>query len=103
MSTTGRREEQEARAVQRVASRAVRRLELLEWVTLGVAVLAATVGGALVATVVAEPLGMAVRWAWVAASLVMFAVPALAALWKTRREERSLRERSTNDEDGSHV
>jgi uncharacterized membrane protein YqjE len=98
-----RRDERDAQAARVVASRAVRRLELLEWVTLGVAALAATGGGALVAAVLSKSLGVGFRWTWVAASLLMFAVPALAALWKTRREERSLRVRSTIDEDGSDV
>jgi hypothetical protein len=103
VSRAERQEEQDTRAVRRVTSRAVRRLGVLEWVTLGVAALLAALGGALVAGLAAGPLGLAFRPTWVAASLLMFAVPALLALMKTRREERSLRDRSTNEDDGSHV
>lgn len=99
-----RRDEEEARVVHQVAARAVRRLDLLEWVILGGLAVLAAVGGALAAALFAGPLGLPFRYLWIGASLVMFAVPGVLALRKMKREERVWREKSETDtNDGSHV
>ena len=97
-----RAEEAAARATRKVASRAVRRLDVLEWVLLAATAGLATLGGALVAALVAAPLGVSFRTAWVVASVLMFAVPGALALRKMRQEDRALREKLSTENDGSH-
>ncbi|MEQ8328943.1 MAG: hypothetical protein RH859_00625 [Longimicrobiales bacterium] len=88
-----RADEETARRVREVADRAVRRLDILEWVILLGAVVVALGGGALVALMVAEPLGWSVRGTWIVASLLLFGVPGAVVLRRTRREEEEIRRR----------
>ncbi len=88
--TRGHTEEQ-ARLAREVAARAVRRLDVLEWVTLSVVGLLSMGGGALVAALLGEALGTAFRPTWVVASLLLFGVPGVIALRRMRADERETR------------
>ncbi len=81
----------EARLTQEIASRAIRRLDILEWVILAVAVVLSLVGGALVAGLLSASVGLAFRPTLVVASLLMFGVPGVIALKRRRRDEREAR------------
>jgi uncharacterized membrane protein len=73
-----------------VASRAVRRLDVIEWVLLVGAVVVALGGGALVASLLATPTGVPFRTLWVAASLVLLVVPGGLALRRANKQERDV-------------
>jgi uncharacterized membrane protein len=74
-----------------VTKRAIRRLDLLEWIIFLCAVFIATLGGAVVAWLIGEPSGFGFRPTWVAASLVLFVVPGAIALYRLRRDAESWR------------
>ena len=74
-----------AEITQRVAARAVRRLDMLEWVILGGAMLLALGGGALVAWILAPALGTGFRPTWVVLSLGLFVIPGAITLLRNRR------------------
>jgi len=81
-------DEEAARITQEITARAIRRLDLLEWVIfLTIAVLAG-VGGALGALLLSQALGVDFRRAWMVLSLILFVVPGTIALVTLRREER---------------
>lgn len=58
-----------------VMERAIRRLNILEYVILGAAALLALVGGALVAWLLGEVAEVPFRISWLVASLLLFVVP----------------------------
>ena len=87
-----------ARVAGEVAKRAIRRLDILEWVILLGAGGLATGGGALVAALVAEPLGVPYRSAWMGLSLFLFVVPGAIVLLRHRREERASAEESARND-----
>jgi hypothetical protein len=65
-------------------NRAVRRLEVFEWIILfGVAVFSVA-GGALVAVLTAQVLGAPFRVVWVVASVAFFGIPGWMVLWRNR-------------------
>ena len=103
MSRRRAADEKAARQVRSVARRAARRLEILEWVILGGAVLAATGGGALVAAVLSVTLGISFRTLWVVASVLLFAVPGGLALRRARREGSDPRPLTPNEKRDSDV
>lgn len=70
------REEQDE-DLQEFMDRAIRRLNLLEYVFLGVALVLALLGGALVAWLVSLTVGLSFRWVWVGVSLLLFLVPGI--------------------------
>lgn len=86
-----RRREQESEATRLVAARAVRRLDLLEWVILVGAALMAATGGFFVGLLASAALGWPFRPTWVVASLVLFGVPGAIAVRRVRRDEREIR------------
>lgn len=92
-----RRRDEDARRTHVVAARAVRRLEVLEWVLLVGAVVVALGGGALLAALLAAPLGVAFRTLWMAASVAMLVVPGGLALRRARKEERTVRPVTPNE------
>ena len=92
-------EEQAARLAREVTVRAIRRLDVLEWLILAGAMLAATLGGALVAVVGSATFGWNVRVTWVVASVLLFGVPGAVVLRNIRREERASRDRLQRNED----
>jgi uncharacterized membrane protein len=87
------RRDEEARLTHEVASRAIRRLDIFEWVLLGGIAVLASVGGFLVALLLSTPLGFAFRPTWVVASVLLFGVPGVIALRRMRRDEREMRAR----------
>ncbi|MFW5905174.1 MAG: hypothetical protein ACOC8K_04365 [Gemmatimonadota bacterium] len=58
-----------------IMERAIRRLNVLEYVILGLAALLALLGGALVAWLLGETLDVPFRWGWALASVLLFVVP----------------------------
>lgn len=81
-------ERETARRAGEVARRAIRRLDILEWVTFLAAVVVAVVGGAAVAWLLAQPGGTAFRITWAAASVLLFVVPGGIVVLRMRRAER---------------
>ena len=78
-----------AQAAHEVASRAIRRLDILEGVMIGGGAVIALIGGGLVAGLLAGVAGLAFRSWWIIASLVLFVVPGAIAIMKIRRDERA--------------
>ena len=71
-------------AMRKVVARAVRRLEVFEWVLLfGVAVFSVG-GGALVAILASELVGLPFRVVWILASIAFFGIPGWLVLWRGR-------------------
>ena len=80
----------EARVTREVAGRALRRLDLLEYLILLAALILALLGGALVAWILAAYAGLSFRIGWAAASLLLFIVPGgTVYLRELRREKES--------------
>lgn len=88
-----RSEEEAARLARQVTTRAIRRLDVLEWVILGAAVVVALLGGGLIAALVGGSLGVGPRVVWAVTSLLLFGVPAAVAAKRMREEDRASRER----------
>jgi uncharacterized membrane protein len=72
-----------------VTQRAIRRLDILEWVIFAVGAGLATAGGALVAWLASGLWGWDFRSVWIGASLLLFVVPGGMAVAKIKREERA--------------
>jgi uncharacterized membrane protein len=68
-------EEREVAAAREVMSRAIWRLNILEYLILLVALGLALLGGALVAWILSTSTGFSFRWGWAGASLLLFIVP----------------------------
>lgn len=103
MSRPDRDDEREARLLHEVAARAVRRLDILEWVILAATALLATVGGAVLALLLAEPLGVSFRVLWVVASLLLFVVPGAVALRRAKGTEARKKKRPSAENERFHV
>jgi hypothetical protein len=80
--------EKEARVTREVASRALWRLNLLEYVILFAAVVLALAGGGLVAWVLNASAGISFRLGWVGASLLLFIIPGGMVYLRELRRER---------------
>jgi uncharacterized membrane protein len=80
-------EREAARAAAEVARRAIRRLDILEWVFLAGAVGLAVGGGWLVAWLVGHRDGGVFRWTWILVSLLLLLIPGAIVMTKTRRAE----------------
>lgn len=97
-----RAEREAAQMAQVVTRRAIKRLDILEWVILIAGVGLALLGGAVVAWMFAGIAGVDFRTTWIVASIVLFVVPGSIAVIKIKREERrdALRQAATrNDEE----
>jgi hypothetical protein len=94
------RERETAERVGQVARRAIRRLDVLEWVGFLAAIAAAVVGGAGVAWLLTTPGSAAFRMTWIATSLLLFVVPGGIAILQMRRAERAARDGQRNPDDG---
>jgi len=90
---TARDRSLEARLTHEVASRAIKRLDILEWVILVGAVVLSLVGGALVAALLSTSVDLSFRPTWAVASLTLFGVPGIIAVRRIRRDERETRAR----------
>lgn len=72
---------------RRMMETAIRRLNVLEYVILGVAMLLAVVAGALSAWLVHGATGVSFRISWIVMSFLFFAVPGFLVLLRERRTE----------------
>ena len=80
--------QREAQVAHEVAARAIRRLDILEWVILAGAAVLAVAGGAAVAWLIAPTVGFGFRTVWMVMSLLLFVVPGAIAIMRMRRDER---------------
>ncbi len=78
---------QDARAARKVMNRAIRRLNVLEWLLLGAAAVASLAGGWLAALLGRSALGLPFRGTWMTASLLLFLIPGGIA-WAAERRSR---------------
>jgi uncharacterized membrane protein len=83
-----RSDEEAARVTQEITARAIRRLDILEWLIFAGAAGLAVIGGGLLALLLAGPLGFGFRPTWLVASLVLFVIPGAIAVNTLRRDER---------------
>ncbi len=74
-------------AARQVVSRAIRRLNVLETLILGVAVGIALLGGWLGALLARSAFGLPLRTTWMVLSVLLFVVPAVLA-WTMERRKR---------------
>ena len=86
-------------AVRAALKRAARRLNILELIILGAAVIASTAGGWLAALLAGWAFGFPFRTTWVVASLALFAIPALVAFLVNKRRQKP-RAKPARDEPG---
>ena len=82
------RDRAEAQAVHEVASRAIRRLDILEGFMIAGGAVLALLGGAVVAGLLTGIAGLAFRPTWIVASLVLFVVPGAITIIMIRRDAR---------------
>ena len=94
--------EREASKVTReVARRAIRRLDVLEWVIVAVTAVLAVGGGGLVALLVVGRSGTGFRGTWIVTSLLLLIVPGVVVLARHRKDERNRTTQAPGaDEDG---
>ena len=78
-----------AELAHQVAQRAIRRLDVLEWVMFIMAAGLAAGGGAVVAWILSTMGDWDFRSTWIGASLLLFVVPGAIAIIKIRRDERA--------------
>ena len=98
-------EEEKKDHAREVMNRAIRRLNILEYVILGLTALIAVLGGALVAWLVSSMVEVSFRVSWVVASLLLFVIPGAVVYSREHRlarkfEERRETQQSTRDADG---
>ena len=80
-------DQEDVRVIQEVAARAIRRLNVLEWVILGGAGLIAVLGGALVSWLIAAQLKVSFRLTWIGLSMLLLVVPGLIVILRSGRGE----------------
>ena len=85
MNQTNGTDQEDVRVIQEVAARAIRRLNVLEWVILGGAGLIAVLGGALVSWLIAAQLKVSFRLIWIGLSMLLLAVPGLIVILRSGR------------------
>ena len=85
MNQTNGTDQEDVRVIQEVAARAIRRLNVLEWVILGGAGLIAVLGGALVSWLIAAQLKVSFRLTWIGLSMLLLAVPGLIVILRSGR------------------
>jgi len=83
-----------------VAARAIRRLDILEWVILAGAAVLAVAGGWLVAAVLSTGAGLPFGPVWIVAALLLIGVPGLVTIRRVRSENREHERRKQSDEHG---
>jgi hypothetical protein len=76
----------EVEAAREVTARALRRLNILEYVILFFALVLALLGGAMVAWVVTSSTDLPFRWTWAGASLLLFVLPGALVYLRERRK-----------------
>lgn len=98
MSGSNRTDEEAARITRAVAKRAIRRLDILEWVMIGGALLLAVMGGWVVAVVLDATLDLPFRPTWIGGSILLFGVPGAMMIRRIRREDREWQRSKESDE-----
>lgn len=78
------------RGTRKDMRRAIWRLSVLEYVMLGLAALAALLGGAMAAWLLQSATGIPFRWTWTIASILLFALPGLAVWGREARRDGTL-------------
>ena len=68
-------EDDQAEVAREVMDRAIRRLNVLEYLILLLALALALLGGALVGWILQTAFGLPFRWGWAGASLFLFLIP----------------------------
>ena len=81
-----RTNKEDVSVVSEVATRAIRRLNFLEWIILLGAALIAIVGGALVSWLIAPQFEVSFRLIWLAVSVLLLVVPGLVILLRSNRD-----------------
>ncbi len=79
----------EARAARKAMTRAIRRLNVLEWILLGAAAIASLTGGWLAALLGRSAFDLPFRATWLIASLLLFLIPGGVAMVAERRSRRA--------------
>lgn len=98
---SGRAEREAAELARIVAQRAIRRLDILEYVMFFAGAGLATLAGALAAWLLEAIAGWNFRTTWLWASIVLFVVPGTIAIIIIKRDERSAARRTADrDEPG---
>ena len=82
-------EERQLRETRRVMGRAIRRLDLFEYVLLGAAAIFALMGGAAVAWILQVWVGAPFRISWFVMSLLLFVVPGVIVRVREARVEKT--------------
>ena len=104
MTPPSRWEREASKVTREVARRAIRRLDVLEWVILAVTVVLAVGGGGLVAVLLVGQSGSGFRGTWIVTSLLLLIVPGVVVLARHRRDERRRDAKASGqaerDEDG---
>ncbi len=85
MNQTNGTDQEDVRVTQEVTARAIRRLNVLEWVILGGAGLIAVLGGALVSWLIAAQLKVSFRLTWIGLSMLLLVVPGLIVILRSGR------------------
>jgi predicted lysophospholipase L1 biosynthesis ABC-type transport system permease subunit len=85
VNQTNGTDQEDVRVTQEVAARAIRRLNVLEWVILGGAGLIAVLGGALVSWLIAAQLKVSFRLTWIGLSMLLLVVPGLTVILRSGR------------------
>lgn len=88
---TSNRSPADIEAARQAVSRAIRRLNLLETILMGAAVVIALFGGWLGALLAGSAFGLPMRTTWIVLSLMLFVIPGALAWWAERRKRRRAR------------
>jgi len=91
------RTQREAQVVHEVAARAIRRLDMLEWVILAGAMALAIGGGAAVAWLIAPTVEIGFRPIWMVMSVFLFVVPGVIGIMRMRKDERAARAKTKSN------
>ena len=83
---------EDVQAAREVVSRAIKRLNLLETLIMGAAVIVALVGGWLGALLARSAFGLPLRTTWMVLSVLLFVVPGALAWMMERRKRRQARD-----------
>jgi hypothetical protein len=93
-------EREAAKVTREVARRAVRRLDVLEWIILATTAALAVGGGGLVALLVGGRSGAGFRGTWIITSLLLLIVPGAVVSMRHRKDEREREARASGPGDG---